>query len=37
MDETNNYKQLYEQLLNENTELKNKINSLTEHLKIYCT
>ena len=35
MDELNNYKQLYEQLLNENNELKNKINSLTEHLKKY--
>jgi len=35
MEDTTNYKQLYEQYFNENNELKNKINELTEHLKKY--
>jgi hypothetical protein len=35
MEDILNYKQLYEQYFNENNELKNKINELTEHLKKY--
>jgi hypothetical protein len=35
MEELINYKQLYEQLLIEHNETKNKINELTEHLKKY--
>ena len=37
MEELPNYKQLYEQKLNENNELKNKITELSQHLKKYTS
>ena len=37
MEELTNYKQLYEQKLNEIIELNNKINELFEHLKKYTS
>ena len=37
MEKLTNYKQLYEQKLNEIIELNNKINELSEHLKKYTS
>ena len=37
MEELTNYKQLYEQKLNEINELNNKIIELSEHLKKYTS